>query len=351
MLNLWAKWAMMPYDTTAWWLAMLNRKPPAWATPNTVVLDTPIARLRDFSTDSGVTPTLIFPPMAGHASTIVDYPGQSQVQLVLDHGLTNVHVIDWLGATRETRNTTIQDRLQFVSEAVTRIAGDGKVNIIGNCQGGWESAIYAALHPQRVNSLTVAGAPVDTSAGDSEFRSWLPLMAPGGDLTLFRNMVAASGGMWPGMNQIAAFMMLHPTTHTFEHLRLYNHIREPDVVERFSTFYDWYFSPVDLPGAFYLWALENIFIGNKLYRGTIKVDGVEVALKNITAPVFLLAGKGDDITPPEQVMNMAGMVSGPVRKVMVPGGHIGLFIGRNAQRNFWSQILDEVRELGRQTSS
>ena len=40
----------------------------------------------------------------------------------------------------------------------------GRVNLIGDCQGGWLATIYAALHPERVNTLTIAGAPIDFHA-------------------------------------------------------------------------------------------------------------------------------------------------------------------------------------------
>ena len=47
--------------------------------------------------------------------------------------------------------------------AVERIGAP--VNLVGDCQGGWLAAIYAALHPGRVHTLTVAGAPIDFHAG------------------------------------------------------------------------------------------------------------------------------------------------------------------------------------------
>ena len=47
-------------------------------------------------------PTLVLPPQAGHASSIVDYgPGQSQMRTLRDAGLDNIFAIDWLPATVE----------------------------------------------------------------------------------------------------------------------------------------------------------------------------------------------------------------------------------------------------------
>jgi len=71
-----------------------------------------------------------------------------------------------------------------------------------------------------------------------------------------------------------------------------------------------------------------------------------VSLRSITCPVFLLGGEEDDITPWQQVHNMRYAVgSSLVRWYLAPGGHIGLFIGRQSQAEYWTPILAQVREL------
>ena len=73
-----------------------------------------------------------------------------------------------------------------------------------------------------------------------------------------------------------------------------------------------------------------------------------MSLRSITCPVFLLGGEEDDTTPWQQVHNMRHAVgSSQVRWYLAPGGHIGLFIGRQAQAEYWTPILAQVRELSR----
>lgn len=53
-------------------------------------------------------------------------------------------------------------------------------------------------------------------------------------------------------------------------------------------------------------------------------------LRDITCPVYLLAGESDDITTREQVFDADQYLGTPKRlieKKVVPGGHIGLFMG------------------------
>jgi polyhydroxyalkanoate depolymerase len=340
----------MPVDTALWARETTNRKPPKWNSRNEVVLAAPFALLRDFSVgDDDVVPALLFPPLAGHASCIIDKKGQSQVQLFLTMGLTKLYSFDWLSATSATRDTTEADRLDFITRAVDLIAGpEGKVNIVGDCQGGWEATLWAALHPGRVNTLIVAGAPIDTSAGNGPAKKLMPILIPRGNMALYKAMVRAYGGIWPGINSVMGYIAMHPAAHAGEHLKVYAHVHDREYLDHFSDFYDWYLYPLDLPGKLYLWAVEHLFVKNELFTGRLEVAGKTVSLGSITCPVFLLGGEQDDITPWQQVHNMRYAVgSSLVRWYLAPGGHIGLFIGRQSQAEYWTPILAEVRELSR----
>jgi len=345
-----AKAVAVPVDTALWAHHTTNRKPPTWHSRNKVVLAAPFALLRDFSTgDEDVVPTLVFPPLAGHASCIIDKKGQSQIQLCLNTGLTRLYSFDWLSCTKPAKDTTETDRLDFITRAADLIAGpEGTVNIVGNCQGGWEAALWAAMHPERVNTLIVAGAPIDTSAGNGPAQKLMPIVIPRGNMALYKAMVKANGGIVPGINLVMGFIAMHPITHVAEHLKVYAHVHDREYLDHFSEFYDWYLYPVNLPGKLYLWAVEHLFLKNEMFKGELEVAGDTVSLRSITCPVFLLGGEEDDITPWQQVHNMRHAVgSSQVRWYLAPGGHIGLFIGREAQAEYWTPILAQVHRLSR----
>ena len=345
-----AKAIAVPVDTALWAHETTNRKPPTWHSRNEVVLDSPFALLRDFSVgDDDVVPTLLFPPLAGHASCIIDKKGQSQIQLCLNTGLTRLYSFDWLSCTKAAKDTTETDRLDFITRAADLIAGpEGKVNIVGNCQGGWEATLWAAMHPERVNTLIVAGAPIDTSAGNGPAQKLMPIVIPRGNMALYKAMVKANGGIVPGINLVMGFIAMHPITHVAEHLKVYAHVHDREYLDHFSDFYDWYLYPVNLPGKLYLWAVEHLFVRNEMFTGELEVAGDTVSLRSITCPVFLLGGEEDDITPWQQVHNMRHAVgSSQVRWYLAPGGHIGLFIGRQAQAEYWTPILAQVHRLSR----
>ena len=345
-----AKAIAAPVDTALWARETTSRKPPRWNSRNEVVLTSPFALLRDFSTGGeDVVPTLVFPPLAGHASCIIDKRGQSQIQLCIKSGLTKLHSFDWLSCTKATKDTTEADRLDFITRAVDLIAGPGgTVNIVGNCQGGWEATLWTALHPDRVNTLIVAGAPIDTSAGNGPAQKLIPIVIPRGNMALYKAMVKAFGGIVPGINNVMGSIAMHPATHVAEHLKVYAHVHDREYLDHFGDFYDWYLYPVNLPGGLYLWAVEHLFARNEMFTGELEIAGSTVSLRSITCPVFLLGGEQDDTTPWQQVHNMRHAVgSSQVRWYLAPGGHIGLFIGRQAQAEYWTPILAQVRQLSR----
>ena len=334
-------------DWVRWWVAATQRRPPRWSSPNEVVLEAPIARLRDFSTArrSGVLPTLVLPPQAGHDSCIVDYaPEQSQMRTILAAGLERAYALDWIGATASTKDATIEDYLDVVDRAIEHTGGP--VNLIGDCQGGWLATIYAALRPELVNTLTIAGAPIDFHAGEPVIHAALRSLAPGGNLAFYRGLVDAGGGMLRGEHMLSGFIAIKPDNEIARQMQLLANVDDAAHVARYRDFEDWFKHTQAIPGAFYLWIVEHLFRDNQLVAGTLEIGEQRVDLGRIECPLNLLAGAADHITPPAQVFALADHArtrADAIVRDVTPGGHLGLFMGREALSSHWPPLLDAVR--------
>ncbi len=314
--------------------------PPEWATTNRVVLDLDTMRLRDFSRASGgnnQVPVLIDAPYAGHSSTIADYDkGQSLVETLLNCGLERILVTDWKSATAAMKDFDIDTYLADLNVAVDSVGG--KVHLVGLCQGGWMSALFAARFPGKVASLVLAGSPIDTAAGNGAIRK----MAQKLPVSFFEEMVAAGGGRMLGKFMLAGWKNMHPEEQYMEkYLDLYQHIEDKSYIKRTERFERWYENPIDLPGRWYLQAITELFKQNRLAKGTFVALGQTVSLKDIKVPLYLLAGESDDITTKEQVFNAEELVGTPkhaIVKKLAPGGHIGLFMGSHTLQHVWPEI-------------
>ncbi len=348
------------YDAVRWWGHVLGRRRPSWSTEHRIVWETPIARLRDFTdgaTDD-VVPTLVLPPQAGHDSCIVDFqPTQSQMQVIRKAGLTRAFTLDWVGATAATKNTTIEDYVAVVDRAVdTALEGTGHttVNLVGDCQGGWLSTIYACVHPERVNTLTLAGAPIDFHAGDTAIGASSRVTSRRYGKLPYQAMVAMGRGNMPGQFVLNGFIAMSPDAEIAKHVDLLRHLDDPAAIARYQAFEDWFKHTQDVPGTFYLWLVEHLFSGNELIEGRLEVGGKRLSMADLSCPLFLLGGATDHITPPVQVFRAADAVSTPADQVWkrtAPGGHLGLFMGNQALREEWPPLMTEVARYSGVTSS
>ncbi len=309
---------------------------PILATSNQVRLDLRTMALRDYGQPGGI-PTLVDAPHAGHTAVIADYhDGQSLVQTLLANGLGHVALTDWKSATDDMKDLEIDNYLAEVVVAIDDLGG--RVNLIGLCQGGWMAAMIAARFPEKVNSLVLAGAPIDTDAGDGPIKR----MAHQSPISFYEELVALGGGLMKGKYMLQGWKNMNPEQHYIQdHIDLYEHIDDPAYLAKEETFNRWYENPIDLPGRWYLQVIAQLFKENRLAKGEFIGLGRKLDLTNITCSTYLLAGAADDITTPEQVLGAAKYLGTSADRIVqetVPGGHIGLFMGARTLKEHWPRI-------------
>ena len=133
----------------------------------------PVARLLDYWHPAHrAVPTLVLPPQAGHASSIVDYGhDQSQMMTLRDAGLDRLFAIDWC---RDDQTADLVDR--GVRRCAARDCGVARwrVNLVGDCQGGVAGGgSTPAVHPDQVQQrLTIGGRRLTRMSASRQFRTW-----------------------------------------------------------------------------------------------------------------------------------------------------------------------------------
>ncbi|MFT3803333.1 MAG: alpha/beta fold hydrolase [Burkholderiaceae bacterium] len=311
--------------------------PPKWFTRNTVRLDLQTMRLREFGTPGSGLPILVDAPYAGHDSSIADFgEGQSLVGALLGAGAPAVWVTDWKSATAEMRYFSIDTYLAELNAAIDDLGG--RVHLVGLCQGGWMAAMLAARFPHKVASLVLAGSPIDTNAGDGPIKRLAHTMP----MAAYERMVLMGQGRMPGKFMLAGWKNMHPDTQYLgKYVTLYEHLEDRDYIERTKQFESWYENALDLPGTYYLQTIELLFKDNRFAKGRFVGLGRELKLADVKCPAYLLAGDDDDITTGEQVFAARDLLGTPKNRIeekRVPGGHIGLFMGRKTVAETWPVI-------------
>lgn len=336
----WVRWRRFAEQTWA-----RKRPEPAWHTSNRVLVEDAAHRLRDFGGTAAADdpPLLIVPPEVNH-SAIVDFgPGQSLVRTALDAGFARVAAVEWRSATAETAHRDVDDSIATLQAAIRTLGG--RAHLVGLCQGGWESAVVAALEPSTVATLTLVAAPIDFHAGHGAIRRVAQLTP----LPVYQALVRAGGGVMRGEFITTGFDNLLPfERYLLKPLSIWNRLDDEPWMSRFQRLEDWYKSPKDLPGVQYLRVVEQLFQQNRLIEGRFEVQGRKIDLGLIDMPLALVAGTKDHITPREQLFALRDHArSKRVLACELPAGHIGTFMGTESLRDHWPSILRWLREQER----
>ena len=302
-------------------------------------------------------PYVIIDPRAGHGAGIGGFKQDSQVGVALSDG----HPVYFVAFHPDPEpGQTIADvtytEAAFLKEVMRRHPNSPKPIVVGNCQGGWATAILAATHPELTGPIVLNGAPMSYWGGKL---GQDPMRYSGGLAGGVLPALVASdlgGGLFDGANLVANFEMLNPGRTWFrKYADLYENIDTAS--ERFLDFERWW-------GGFYLmteaeirWIVETLFVGNKLGKNEAYLEpGRPIDLKKITAPVIVFASHGDNITPPAQALNWIIDTYADEIEIEIRGqrilymvheqvGHLGIFVSSSVAKREHTQMASTMKTI------
>jgi pimeloyl-ACP methyl ester carboxylesterase len=303
-------------------------------------------------------PFIVFDPRAGHGPGIGGMKHDSEIGMALKAG----HPCYFVGFLPEPMpGQTVADvceaEARFVAEVAARHPDtDGKPCLIGNCQAGWQIMMMAAVHPDLVGPLMLAGSPLSYWAG---VHGKSPLRYLGGLLggTWLTSLTGDLGnGIFDGANLVANFESMHPDNTYWK--KIYNVYSKIDAeASRFLEFEKWWGSPVLLNAAEMQWIADQLFVGNKLALGELRsADGIRIDLRNIKSPIIVFCSWGDDITPPQQALHWILDLYDDEKDIIASGqtiiyclhlsiGHLGIFVSgkvADKEHNEFALAMDMI---------
>jgi poly(3-hydroxyalkanoate) synthetase len=310
---------------------------PEGATPSRIALELHAVRLRDFSMVNSGVPTLLCTPLALHGAAIADLAaGHSLVAALRGAGLERLFMADWRSASADMRFVGIDEYLADLNVLVDCVGGP--VDLIGLCQGGWLSLLYAGRFPAKVRKLVMAGAPIDIAARQSR----LSAIAEATPLIMFQSLVNLGNGRVIGRN-IANFWGNDTDANAIrESLQTLQPIGSPEFTRLEAIFKNWNSWTIDVPGTYYLEVIDKLYKRNELASGSFIALGQKIDLSRLRLPMYLLAGSADEVVAPEQLLAVERLVGTPpecVRHEVAPCNHLSLFMGRRTLEEYWPRIV------------
>lgn len=263
--------------------------------------------------------------------------GRSVVANFVEAGF-DTYLADWGIPTHADRHLTLDDYINGymvnIVDYLRERCGVDEVNVLGYCMGGTMSAMFTALHQDRVGNLALLAAPIDFETKDTLLNLWT--RPEYFDVDKF---VDAFGNCPPDFLQ-AMFLTLKPVGNLIEKpINFYEHMHEEKFLDDFLTTETWLQDNIPVPGEVYRQFVKYLYQKNLLTQGRMPVGKHIVSLQSITCPVLNIMASKDDLVPCAQGKPFTDLVSSRDRKTLLleGSGHIGLAIGSRAQKELWPE--------------
>ncbi len=266
-------------------------------------------------------------------------PGHSFVQYMVERGF-DVYLLDWGTPGYEDRNLKLDDyALEYLPRAIRKlkaVAGTDEFSLLGWCIGALITTIYAALLPgQGLRNLLLLTAPLDFSnRAGLTFARWT-------DQKYFDvDKILARFGNMPGEMIDYGARALKPVENFFASFcKLWDNLDDPRAVEAWHAMNTWVTDTIPMAGGAYRQLVVELYRNNSLMKNQLLIRGQAVNLAEIQANLLTVIAATDHITPPCQSETILAKVSSRDKEAYrIPGGHIGIMAGSNAQHTTWPHI-------------
>lgn len=293
-------------------------------TPGKVVFRNRLIELLQYAPQTDTvyqTPLLIVPPFINKYYILDLDQKKSLVRWLVDQGFT-VFMISWLNPGELDGGLEFErylfDGVIAATNVVKSITGVDQVNAAGYCVGGtvlgMVQAYLAARGDKSIGSISLLTTLFDFSE-PGEVGNYLNAHT----LPVIEQNVKAKGYL-DGRILALSFSLLRENN-LFWSFFIENYLKGKDPIP-FDILY-WNSDSTNLPGATYLYYLNQMYIGNRLKEeGAISVADVPINLSSIDVPCYCLAAQADHIVLWQAAYRSAQLLGGDVRFVLTESGHV-----------------------------
>ncbi len=265
---------------------------------------------------------------------------RSIVRGLLDHGV-DLYLIDWGYPDGADRFLELDDYVnRYIRRCVDVICKRHdlpSINLLGICQGGTLSLCYAALHPEKVRNLITMVTPVDFHTPDNTLGQWYR------DLDV--DLMVDTLGNIPGELLNWSFLSLKPFRLTGQkYVDMADIMEDEDRLKNFLRMEKWIFDSPDQPGEMFRQFIKYFYQQNRLIKGTLKIGGRNVDLKQIMMPVLNIYATEDHLVPPSASIPLEKYIgSKDYSTIAFKGGHIGIYVSSRSQKEIPPAIAEWLR--------
>ena len=274
---------------------------------------------------------------------------KSVIGELLDAGL-DVYAIDWGYPSQADRYLTIDDYVNDLMDNAVDIlrnrSGFDQITLMGVCQGGTFSLMYASLHQEKLRNLVTVVTPVDFDTDKGLLNIWAK--------HLDVDKIVDYYGIVPADVLNASYLLVDPYRNMIDkYVRMFDRLKTQDgenarreneeTIMFFLRMEKWIFDSPDQAGEAYRQFIKDLYQKNLLIKNELMLDGKRIDLKKISLPLMTVMAKYDNLVPNDSTVPLMEAVSSTEKEsVVFPTGHIGLFVGDTSHAEGWPRVIDWI---------
>ena len=310
----------------------------------------------DDCVDPAKPPVVVIDPRAGHGPGIGGFKRDSEVGIALHVGHPVYFVVFFPEpCPRQTLGDVLAALRRFVEHVAKLHTGKPPI-LYGNCQAGWAATLVSAHCEGLTGPVVLNGSPLSYWAGEPGFNPMRVAAGFVGGVWLTHYLADLGLGRFDGAWLAQNFEGLKPETAVWDkYANLFTRIDTEQ--QRFLDFERWWNGFYRLSGEEMVAIVENLFVGNRLEQGKVRIDAHCIAdLTRIRNPLVIFASYGDNITPPHQALGWIPAVYRSTDALKGAGqrivyltnphvGHLGIFVSAAVARLEHRAILEHLAEI------
>ena len=270
-------------------------------------------------------------------------PKSSVIQHCLRSDL-QVYLIEWTPPTQAEQNFGLADYAdRLILDCLDTIkaqTGQQRVFLTGHSLGGTLAAIFSALHPERVQGLILAGAPV-------HFGPDVGLLGPLVATIPKATWITTLLGNVPGSILSLSGFVVAPVTFGWERwLDWLKIVNDRQARQTFLRVERWTYDENPIAKRLFEEVIDQLYREDRYMKGTLRVNGKQVAPELVEAPLLCIVDPRCPIVPPESMLSFQEAIRNDDTKSLWYKGdtgvsiqHIGMLVGQEAHRQVWPEVV------------
>ena len=307
-------------------------------TPNEILVEKRAYRLLHYQqmvNKTAKTPILVVYALINRSYVLDLQPDKSWIRSLLSQGF-DVYLIDWKAPTAADKYVSFDDYVNcYIDDCVEAVLEKNRVEKLtlhGYCMGGTMSAMYTALHQDKVKNLAVIAPVID---GQKDF-TVIGNLAKNMDVEKMLQVI----GNLQSEQLYAFYSTLKPFKQGInKYLNFLQNVDSEEFVGNFLRLEKWLYDTPPIAGETFRQWISDIYQKNLLVKNELKLSDKIVDLSTIKVPLLNVIADEDHLVSPQCSAPLNDVVSSTDKRLMrFHTGHVGLIASLYSQNNVLPKV-------------